>query len=85
MDQPGLDHRHRDKAGEISRKHGDTLVITLRRIYGRSFAEGEVDTATRAGALHDLDEPSLSNLLHDHHQDALDSKIAGNSLSSGGS
>jgi hypothetical protein len=70
-------------AGEINRKHGDTLVVTLRRIYGRSFAKDEADTATRAEAPHDLDEPSLSN--SDHHQDALDGKVACNTLSSGGS
>jgi hypothetical protein len=34
MKEPGLDHRHLDKNGEISRKHGNTLVRTLRRIYG---------------------------------------------------
>jgi hypothetical protein len=35
-----IDDRHRDKNGEISRKHGNTLVSTLRRIYGPSFAAG---------------------------------------------
>ena len=30
MKEPGLDHRHRDKDGEISRKHGNTHVGTLR-------------------------------------------------------
>jgi hypothetical protein len=34
MQQPGLDHRHRDKNGEISRKHGNTLIRTLRETYG---------------------------------------------------
>jgi hypothetical protein len=29
MQQPGLDNRHRDKNGEISRKHGNTLIRTL--------------------------------------------------------
>jgi hypothetical protein len=33
-EQPGLDSRHRDKNGEISKKHGNTLVGTLRKIYG---------------------------------------------------
>jgi hypothetical protein len=40
MDQPGLHQRHRDRTGELSRKHGNTLVRTLRKIYGRHFAEG---------------------------------------------
>ena len=31
MQEPGLDNRHRDKNGEISKKHGNTLISTLRR------------------------------------------------------
>jgi hypothetical protein len=38
--QPGLDGRHRDVNGEISRKHGNTRVGTLRETYGESFAQG---------------------------------------------
>jgi hypothetical protein len=40
MKQPGLDGRHRDKDGEISRKHGNTRVDTLRETYGGDFAQG---------------------------------------------
>jgi hypothetical protein len=40
MKQPGLDQRHRDKNGEISRKHGNALVGTLRRTHGPDFARG---------------------------------------------
>jgi hypothetical protein len=29
--------RHRDKNGEISRKHGNTLIGTLRKHYGKDF------------------------------------------------
>jgi hypothetical protein len=36
-----IDDRHRDKNGELSRKHGNTLVGTLRKIYGATFAAGE--------------------------------------------
>ena len=35
-----LDKRVREKSGEIDRKHGNTLVGTLRKTYGLSFAEG---------------------------------------------
>jgi hypothetical protein len=28
-----FDTRHRDKSGEISRKHGNTLIRTLRKTY----------------------------------------------------
>jgi hypothetical protein len=63
MKQPGLDDRHRDKDGEISRKHGNTLVSTLRQTYGLNFAPG-VPGNTRLGeVLRRLDEPSLTQLV----------------------
>jgi hypothetical protein len=34
MSRPGLDHRHRNKDGEISGKHGNALVRTLRNASG---------------------------------------------------
>jgi hypothetical protein len=34
MAQRGLDSRHRDKNDEISKKHGNTLIGTLREISG---------------------------------------------------
>ena len=40
MSKPSLDGRHRDKNGEISHKHGNTLIRTLRKIYGPGFAAG---------------------------------------------
>ena len=36
----GLDNRCRDNDGEIRQKRNDTLVGTLRRTYGTSFATG---------------------------------------------
>lgn len=61
----GLDGRHRDKNGEISRKHGNTLISTLRKTYGESFAPGIPGHSTLSDALHQLDEPSLSKLVRD--------------------
>jgi hypothetical protein len=37
MSKAGLDNRHRNKDGEISGKHGNTPVRTLRKIYGQGF------------------------------------------------
>lgn len=68
MEQPGLDGRHRDKNGEISRKHGNTLLSSLRQEYGRNFAPGFPDDATLGDVLHKLDEPSLTKLVHDLHK-----------------
>ena len=36
--QPGLDDRYRDEDGSTHKKRGDTLVRTLRGIYGAGFA-----------------------------------------------
>ena len=60
----GLDGRHRDKNGEISRKHGNTLIGTLRKTYGASFAHGFPDDAKLQEVLSKLDEPSLNKLVH---------------------
>jgi hypothetical protein len=35
-----FDARYRDKDGEIGRKHGNTLIGTLRISYGSEFAKG---------------------------------------------
>jgi hypothetical protein len=56
--QPGLHERHRDKNGEISRKHGNALIGTLRKTYDRSFAG--------------LNEHSLSQLVRDHEAGRLE-------------
>jgi hypothetical protein len=64
LSQPGLDDRHRDKDGEISKKHGNTLISTLRETtYGPSFARGESGAAKLGDVLHRLDEPSLAALV----------------------
>jgi hypothetical protein len=38
-----VDARYRDKDGEISRKHGNTLIGRLRVSYGSGFAQGCAD------------------------------------------
>jgi hypothetical protein len=75
MEQPGLDNRHRDRNGEIARKHGNTFVITLRKIYGQSFAPEFADSEKLAEVLHKMDEPSLSKLIRDHESGDLEGKI----------
>jgi hypothetical protein len=75
MLQPGLNGRHRDKNGEISRKHGNTLVRSLRQIYGPSFAKGAREDEKLSDVLVEMDEDSLSQLVHDHERGQLDAKI----------
>jgi hypothetical protein len=38
--------RRRDKNGQMSRKHGNTLMSTLRKHYGRDFAFGCTTTTS---------------------------------------
>ena len=67
-----LETRHRDKTGEISRKHGNTLIRALRKTYGEDFASGCADTAKLSDVLNKLDEGSLSKLLRDHEVGTLE-------------
>ncbi len=76
MSKPGLDERHRNKDGEISGKHGDTLVHTLRKVYGQGFAAGYPETAKLSEVVLHLNETSLSQLRRDYETDHLRHKIA---------
>jgi hypothetical protein len=75
MEQRGLDQRQRDKNGEISKKYGNTLLRTLRKVYGTTFAAGQVETATLSEVLQHLNDTSLSQLVHDHKNGHLEKKI----------
>jgi hypothetical protein len=75
MKQPGLDNRHRDKNGEISKKHGNTSVQTLRKIFGNTFAAGQPETAKLSDVLQNLNDTSLGQLIHDHKNGHLEKKI----------
>jgi hypothetical protein len=62
MLQPGLDGRHRTLLGRISRKHGNTLVRTLRQHIGQNLLRQFKGTDDLKDVLHQLDKPSLSQL-----------------------
>jgi len=66
MSKAGLDSRHRNRDGEISGKHGNTLIRTLRKVYGQSFAAGYPETEKLSEVLLQLNEASLSQLRRDH-------------------
>ena len=76
MSKAGLDNRHRNKDGEISHKHGNTLIRTLRRIYGQGFAAGYPETEKLSEVLLQLNETSISQLRRDHETGHLEHKIA---------
>jgi hypothetical protein len=69
-----LDGWRRDKNGEISRKHGNTLVGTLRKIYSPSFVHGQSKEAKLSDVLAKLSEHSLSQLVHVQGSGGLDTK-----------
>lgn len=76
MSKPGLDYRHRNKDGEISGKHGNALVRTLRKVHGQDFAAGYPETAKLSEVMLQLNETSLSRLRRDHQTDHFEHKIA---------
>jgi hypothetical protein len=74
MSKAGLDNRHRNHDGEISHKHGNTLIGTLRKFYGQSFAAGYAPTEKLSEV--QLNETSLSQLRRDHETGHLEHKLA---------
>ena len=65
---------YRDKDGELSRKHGNTLIGTLRSHYGSDFAAGCSESDRLTDVLDQLDEGSLNKLARDYEA----GKLAGN-------
>jgi hypothetical protein len=58
----GLDDRGRDDDGRIREKRGDTLVRTLREIYGQDFAPG-ARSDTKLETLRQREQASLRELV----------------------
>jgi hypothetical protein len=56
----------------VGRKHGNTLIRTLRKTYGDHFAQGCGDDEKLSDVLHKMDTPSLSKLLQDRVRGKLD-------------
>jgi hypothetical protein len=75
MSKPTFDNSHRNKDGEISAKHGNTLIRTLRKVYGQSFAAGYPDSEKLSEVLLKLNETSLSQLRRDHRSGHLEHKV----------
>jgi hypothetical protein len=71
MADAGISSPHRDKSGEISRKHGNTLIGTLRKTYG-SFAPHCADHERLSEVLYKLDESSRCHLIRDYSAGKLE-------------
>jgi hypothetical protein len=63
-----LDGRHRDKTGRIDKKHGNTLVGSLRKTYGDHFAKGRRPTLMLKTLLKETSTESLHAYLAKHHK-----------------
>ena len=64
----GLDERHRDRDGTISRKHGNTKVGTLRKEFGEQFAEGRRSDMLLKNLLSESGAASLDDYLKRHRK-----------------
>jgi hypothetical protein len=60
--------RYRDKDGQIAAQHGDTLISSLRQIYGLEFARDIPGHFKINEVLHALDDHSLNCLISEHHR-----------------
>jgi hypothetical protein len=68
LEKKALDGRHRDKTGRIDKKHGNTLVGTLRKTYGDHFAKGRRSTLMLKTLLKETRTESLHAYLAKHHK-----------------
>jgi hypothetical protein len=64
--------RYHEENGNLSRKHGSTLIGTPRKTYGLGFAPRCADHAKLSDVLAKLGEPSLSQLIRDHEAGKLE-------------
>jgi hypothetical protein len=64
----GLDGRHRDKGGQIDKKHGNTEIRSLRKKYGAHFAEGRRSDMMLKTLLAETGSASLHAYLRQHHR-----------------
>jgi hypothetical protein len=63
-----LDGRHRDKSGQIDKKHGNTRIASLRKTYGVHFAEGRRKDMMLKTLLAKSGSHSLHEYLKKHHK-----------------
>ena len=61
----------RNKDGDLSRKHGNTLIGTLRSHYGSDFAAGCSESDRLTDVLDQLDKGSLNKLARDYEAGKL--------------
>jgi len=70
-----IDTRPRDKRGEISQKHGNALIRTLRKTYGARFGKDCADDEKLSDVLLRFDKPSLFKLRRDYDAGMLSIRL----------
>ena len=63
------------KTARSAASTANTMVSTLRKIYGPSFATGEADAAKLSDVLEKLHDTSLTQLVKDHGDGKLENKV----------
>jgi hypothetical protein len=63
----GLDSRHRDVDGRIAEKKGNTLVGSLRRVYGEDFLS-EWRSDARLSTVRNVTDMSLTELVRQYQR-----------------
>jgi len=63
----GLDSRHRDADGQIEEKKGNTLVASLRKVYGEDFLRDWRSDA-RLSTVRVETDMSLTELVRQHQR-----------------
>ena len=71
MPETGLDGQQRTLLGRIIRKHGNTLVASLRAQHGDFFLPHLKETDDLAHVWCDLDRPALAQLERRYPSDGL--------------
>ena len=67
--------QNRDPENQISETYGDTIIATLRGIYGATFAPDCQPTDMLSDVLGKLDKPSMKRLVDDHEAGRLNGKL----------
>lgn len=69
--------RYRDPEGKLAQKYGNTIIATLRGIYGATFAPDCQPTDMLSDVVGKLNEASLAHLVEDHEAGRLAGKLGG--------
>ncbi len=76
MSNLAADSLRHSRNGEMNLKHGGTFVLTLRKIYGKTFAEQFAGTDRLSNILSSLDDEAHQALFTDFDSGELTARLA---------